>query len=238
MTMALAGEKSFSWGSVAAFDALDCNMLASCDADVINPTLQLILHCLGKVKILASVTGKRISLILDVPTVGKIAPIVGYLPGTVLSSLLLALRVGYRSIGALALAVSVTLATVLLFKRFLQVMSPGGAVPAILINTPGTAVNALTTYDGYKSKRAPTHAGWLHAKELGMVLLSGILCLSGGSRPMNGKYTPPIPQGGVTTRSGPSLSRSSTSADISPCNPSPGAVLSVVRGGRLPLGRR
>jgi len=25
----------------------------------------------------------------------------------------------------------------------------GGAVPAILINTPGTAVNALTTYDGY-----------------------------------------------------------------------------------------
>ncbi|MEM9443136.1 MAG: tripartite tricarboxylate transporter permease, partial [Pseudomonadota bacterium] len=25
----------------------------------------------------------------------------------------------------------------------------GGAIPAILINTPGTAVNALTTYDGY-----------------------------------------------------------------------------------------
>ena len=25
----------------------------------------------------------------------------------------------------------------------------GGALPAILINTPGTAVNALTTYDGY-----------------------------------------------------------------------------------------
>ena len=24
----------------------------------------------------------------------------------------------------------------------------GGAIPAILINTPGTAVNALTTYDG------------------------------------------------------------------------------------------
>ena len=25
----------------------------------------------------------------------------------------------------------------------------GGAIPAVLINTPGTAVNALTTYDGY-----------------------------------------------------------------------------------------
>ncbi len=25
----------------------------------------------------------------------------------------------------------------------------GGAIPAILVNTPGTAVNALTTYDGY-----------------------------------------------------------------------------------------
>ncbi|MEM6695964.1 MAG: tripartite tricarboxylate transporter permease [Pseudomonadota bacterium] len=29
----------------------------------------------------------------------------------------------------------------------------GGAIPAILINTPGTAVNALTTYDGYSMTR-------------------------------------------------------------------------------------
>ncbi len=29
----------------------------------------------------------------------------------------------------------------------------GGAIPAILINTPGTAVNALTTYDGYPLTR-------------------------------------------------------------------------------------
>ena len=29
----------------------------------------------------------------------------------------------------------------------------GGAIPAILINTPGTAVNALTTYDGYPVAR-------------------------------------------------------------------------------------
>jgi len=30
----------------------------------------------------------------------------------------------------------------------------GGALPAVLINTPGTAVNALTTYDGYPMTRA------------------------------------------------------------------------------------
>ena len=29
----------------------------------------------------------------------------------------------------------------------------GGAIPAILINTPGTPVNALTTYDGYAMTR-------------------------------------------------------------------------------------
>ena len=42
----------------------------------------------------------------------------------------------------------------------------GGALPAILINTPGTAVNALTTYDGYsmtkdnKARRAIKLAYW------------------------------------------------------------------------------
>ena len=34
----------------------------------------------------------------------------------------------------------------------------GGAIPAILINTPGTAVNALTSYDGYPmTKRGEAH---------------------------------------------------------------------------------
>lgn len=34
----------------------------------------------------------------------------------------------------------------------------GGAIPAILINTPGTPVNALTTYDGYPmTKRGEAH---------------------------------------------------------------------------------
>jgi hypothetical protein len=46
VTMALARQMGFEWGSDAAFDALDCNTLASGDADVINTTLQLVLPCL------------------------------------------------------------------------------------------------------------------------------------------------------------------------------------------------
>ncbi len=74
VTMALADRMGFSFGSDAAFDALDCNTLASGDADVINTTLQLILPCLDEVTILASVTGERISLTPDVPTVAEIEP--------------------------------------------------------------------------------------------------------------------------------------------------------------------
>lgn len=74
VTMALADRMGFSFGSDAAFDALDCNTLASGDADVINTTLQLILPCLDDVNILASVTGDRISLTPDAPTVAEIEP--------------------------------------------------------------------------------------------------------------------------------------------------------------------
>ncbi len=55
----------------------------------------------------------------------------------------------------------------------------GGSIPAILINTPGTAVNALTTYDGYPmtqrgdSRRAVSLA--YSASFFGGVV--GILCL-------------------------------------------------------------
>ena len=76
-TMALAGAKGFQWGSDAAFDALDCNTLASGDADVINTTLQLVLPCIDDVKIMAAITGERISLIPDVPTLGEIEPSLG-----------------------------------------------------------------------------------------------------------------------------------------------------------------
>ncbi|UWQ91655.1 tripartite tricarboxylate transporter substrate-binding protein [Aliisedimentitalea scapharcae] len=72
VTKAFAVNAGFSWGSDAAFDALDCNTLASGDADVINTTLQLILPCLDKVKVLVSITDERIPLIPDAPTIGEL----------------------------------------------------------------------------------------------------------------------------------------------------------------------
>ena len=72
VTMAFAKSAGFEWGSDAAFDMLDCNSLASGDADVINTTLQLVLPCLDDIKVLASVTGERISLTPDSPTIGEI----------------------------------------------------------------------------------------------------------------------------------------------------------------------
>ena len=73
-TMALAKAKGFKFASDAAFDALDCNTLASGDVDVINTTLQLILPCLDKVKILATIGDKRTGLTQKVPTVGELVP--------------------------------------------------------------------------------------------------------------------------------------------------------------------
>ena len=72
VTKALAVSKGFEWGSDAAFDALDCNTLASGDADVINTTLQLILPCLDQIKVLVSITDERISLVPDAPTAGEV----------------------------------------------------------------------------------------------------------------------------------------------------------------------
>ena len=74
VTLALAMEMGFSFGSDAAFDMLDCNSLASGDVDVMNTTLQLVLPCLDDVKVLASVGDDRISLTPDAPTVAEIAP--------------------------------------------------------------------------------------------------------------------------------------------------------------------
>ncbi|WP_071672687.1 tripartite tricarboxylate transporter substrate-binding protein [Nioella nitratireducens] len=74
VTMALAESQGFSFASDAAFDALDCNTLASGDADVINTTLQLILPCLDEVNVLASIGSERISLTPDAPTVAEIDP--------------------------------------------------------------------------------------------------------------------------------------------------------------------
>lgn len=72
VTKALAANMGFEWGGDAPFDALDCNTLASGDADVINTTLQLILPCLDDVKVLVAVTGERISKIPDTPAIGEV----------------------------------------------------------------------------------------------------------------------------------------------------------------------
>jgi len=77
VSLAYARAAGFEWGSEAAFDALDCNTLASGDADVINTTLQLVLPCLDDIKVLASITGERISLTPDTPTMGEINPDLG-----------------------------------------------------------------------------------------------------------------------------------------------------------------
>lgn len=74
VTLGLAKELGFAYASDAAFDALDCNTLASGDVDVINTTLQLILPCLDDVKVLASIGSERISLTPDTPTVTELAP--------------------------------------------------------------------------------------------------------------------------------------------------------------------
>lgn len=74
VTLALAAKMGWDYGSDAAFDALDCNTLASGDADVINTTLQLILPCLDDVTVLASIGASRIPLTPDAPTVGELDP--------------------------------------------------------------------------------------------------------------------------------------------------------------------
>ena len=74
VTKALAKVMGFDYSSDAAFDALDCNTLASGDVDVMNTTLQLVLPCMDKIKILASVGAERIAITPDVPTVAEIAP--------------------------------------------------------------------------------------------------------------------------------------------------------------------
>lgn len=74
VTMAMAKTMGFEWGSDAAFDALDCNTLASGDADVINTTVQLVLPCLSELTVLVALTDNRIPLLPEVPTIGELAP--------------------------------------------------------------------------------------------------------------------------------------------------------------------
>jgi tripartite-type tricarboxylate transporter receptor subunit TctC len=73
-TFALAKNMGFAFESDAAFDALDCNTLASGDVDVMNTTIQLVMPCLDKIKVLATITEERISVAPDAPTISEIDP--------------------------------------------------------------------------------------------------------------------------------------------------------------------
>ncbi len=61
-----------------------------------------------------------------------LVPWAGYLPSTILFSLLLVLRAGYRSKAALISSVVSAIAIVVLFKAFLQVKLPSGRVYELL----------------------------------------------------------------------------------------------------------
>ena len=77
ITFAAAGEMGFEWGAEAAFDALDCNTLASGDVDVINTNIITILPCIDDVNILAAVTEDRLPIVPDAPTVSEFVPDLG-----------------------------------------------------------------------------------------------------------------------------------------------------------------
>ena len=72
VTFALAKKMGFDYSSEAAFDALDCNTLASGDADVINTTIQTILPCIDKVNVLAAIGSERLPIAPDSPSVGEL----------------------------------------------------------------------------------------------------------------------------------------------------------------------
>ena len=74
VTFAIALNQGFEFAGDSAFDALDCNTLASGDADLINTTLPLILPCVDDLKIIATVTESRVALLPDVKTVGEQIP--------------------------------------------------------------------------------------------------------------------------------------------------------------------
>lgn len=72
-----------------------------------------------------------------------ISTLLGYLPSTVLFCVLLALRVGYRGAPPLLAAGVAGIAIVLVFRTFLQVKIPGGALYDYL---PGALRNFMLAY--------------------------------------------------------------------------------------------
>lgn len=74
MTFFGMAELGGKFSAEAAFDAVDCSTLANGDADVINTTAQLVLSCLGEIKVLATITGARTLITPDVATLGEQVP--------------------------------------------------------------------------------------------------------------------------------------------------------------------
>jgi tripartite-type tricarboxylate transporter receptor subunit TctC len=74
VTFALAKNGGYSYGADAAYDVIDCNTLASGDADVINTPTSLLLPCLDDVQVLAAVTEERVVLAPDAPMVSEADP--------------------------------------------------------------------------------------------------------------------------------------------------------------------
>lgn len=74
VTFAVAQKLGFEFASEAAFDNVDCNVLASGDVDVINTTLQQVSACRDDLTILVTIGAERTALTPDVPTVTEIEP--------------------------------------------------------------------------------------------------------------------------------------------------------------------
>lgn len=72
-----------------------------------------------------------------------LVPILGYLPATVIFCVSLAFRVGYRSRAPLIWAAALGVVVVVVFRTFLQVKVPGGALYELL---PGAARSFMLTY--------------------------------------------------------------------------------------------
>lgn len=74
VTFAAALQSGFAFSSEAAFDAMNCNTLASGDADVVSGPIGMFLPCLEDIRVLMSVSDTPIPLAPDAPTAGELVP--------------------------------------------------------------------------------------------------------------------------------------------------------------------
>ena len=73
-TFALAKKFDIKFSGDSAFDMIDCNTIASGDADVVNTTMQLVLPCVDELNFLATVANERTALAPNTPTLGEMDP--------------------------------------------------------------------------------------------------------------------------------------------------------------------